>query len=101
MQLKGKETEIIVSKRYENKGIQCDICNKHILPDDRRKNTNMYFKITTGHYDWGNDSVESIETQDVCCDCAPKFISEYLSKCKSTEYMNIETAHTYSFNLVT
>lgn len=50
----------------------CDVCKKEI------KLGETYLDITTGHHDWGNDSVESIKHHDCCSfDCAKHYIDEY------------------------
>lgn len=72
-------------------GVECDICNG-IIPVNPKPNVhNQYFKITTGHRDWGNDSCESRETVDVCPGCVAKFISDYLTDCSDTAYLDLET----------
>lgn len=74
--------------------VECDICHKTI-PVKKRNYTDRsgrYFEITTGHNDWGNDSIESIETRDVCDECAPQFIYEYLDGIaySNTAYMKVK-----------
>ena len=60
-----KTEKVLVSeKRY------CDICNKEI--------TEGHWEVTTGHYDWGHDSCESIQKKDVCSmNCLNDVMSEY------------------------
>lgn len=63
-------------------GIECDICGKIIpVPDEYCYDhaRSRYYEVTTGHHDWGNDSIDSIETVDVCPDCVNKYISDYLA----------------------
>ena len=50
----------------------CDICQKKIESDS-------YWKLTTHHNDWGNDSHESYEYFDVCSKkCLAEKFEEYL-----------------------
>lgn len=74
----------------------CDICGKEFnyetLP--YRQPMSSYYDITTGHHDWGNDSVDSVESRDACCDeCLLKFIQEWLKNrsvtCSNTAYIDI------------
>lgn len=71
-------------------GLECDVCHK-VIPVDRKYGSQRYFEITTGHSDWGNDSVDSYETLDVCEDCAPKYIAEYLRDCSDTAHLRVES----------
>ena len=48
------EQVLIKSTRY------CDVCGNKI-DDDMN-----YWDLQTGHNDWGNDSVDSIENFDIC-----------------------------------
>lgn len=55
----------VSEKRY------CDICGKEI--------TGPHWQIETGHYDWGNDSCESWDNQDVCSvECLAKVHDRYV-----------------------
>lgn len=75
--------------------IECDVCGK-IIPVDRWRDQELkYYTITTGHNDWGNDSVDSICTRDVCPDCVLKFIAEFLDEENETGYLRLETGHAY------
>lgn len=77
----------------------CDICGKEFNYKPRlgREKIANYYHIITGHYDWGNDSCESIEYRDACCDeCLSKFTQEWLKDedviCSNTAYININKA---------
>ena len=49
----------------------CDFCKKEIKED--------YWEIRTQHFDWGNDSVDSIEDFDACCPaCVQKAFDTYI-----------------------
>lgn len=89
-------TEKVVKIARRVTGIECDICGK-IIPVHKR-NESMYFKITTGHNDWGNDSFESRKTQDICPDCIDKFTTEYLQDADgTTKYIEIETEYARAY----
>lgn len=61
---------------------KCDVCGK-VIRDSRDKiktgKRTDYWKLTTGHNDWGNDSIESIESFDICSPkCLQKKFDEYI-----------------------
>ena len=67
----------------------CDICGKEV------GKSKGYWKVTTGHNDWGNDSIESIEQFDVCSDtCLKVKFVEYIDESDvsehNTRYINVE-----------
>ena len=71
----------------------CDICGKEFNYETGFNNEKRarYFHIVTGHYDWGNDSCDSIEDNDACCiECLSKFMQEWL---KSEDIINSDTAY--------
>jgi hypothetical protein len=62
----------------------CNICKNEIVGK-------YYYEITAGHHDWGNDSIESIEYEDICsADCLRKRLEAYLEAERGTQYINIE-----------
>ena len=68
----------------------CDNCDKHI---DIMKQKGTYYSILSGHREWGNDSCDSIEELDACCDeCLIALVNRWLEKWKgyNTAYINIE-----------
>lgn len=69
--------------------MRCDKCNKKI------NFYNDYYWITTGHGDWGNDSVDSIEHYDICKDCVNDFIIDYMNSNRmqnsNTAYIEVES----------
>lgn len=89
--------QVVYKTMKKEEGVTCDICEKFIKADGdyRTINNRKYFKVTTGHHDWGNDSCESIEKQDVCPECIGKFVTEYLQNSSRTAYIDIETRITY------
>lgn len=92
--------EVVTDRRKEVLGIKCDCCEKNILPKRYRRDDNKYFIVTTGHHDWGNDSIESIEYKDICPECIGKFVSDYCKEAEGTEYIDIKTEHIYEGGLV-
>lgn len=73
----------------------CDICDKAIyeINDNKRTRHNEYWHLTTGHYDWGNDSCESVESLDLCSkECCIKALENYLyeySGSRNTGYFEL------------
>lgn len=74
----------------------CDICGKdfNYKPGVGEVKVANYYHIVTGHYDWGNDSRESVKSRDACCDgCLSKFIQDWLRDkdvaCSNTAYIQI------------
>ena len=97
MKLVSKKTEEIVKAEVRKvTGVRCDICGK-VLRYKYRPNSDFleerpkYFRVMTGHHDWGNDSCDSIEHKDICLGCITDFISDYLSNASGTEYVDIST----------
>lgn len=72
-------------------GVECDVCKK-ILSVDKRGD-DRYFEVTTGHHDWGNDSIDSVKTIDVCPECLNKYVADYFkdSEDSYTAYLDIAT----------
>lgn len=71
---------------------KCDICEKEIPNFEiGKKEKSRFFRVTTGHNDWGNDSCDSIEEYAICTDCIQDFVKNYIKKVNGTEYINIET----------
>lgn len=90
------ETKKVVYKTVKKLvGIKCDKCGKMILTDNKEKYSNRYFEVSTGHRDWGNDSVDSIENYDLCASCVGEFATEYLESAKGTAWIDIETCYVY------
>ena len=87
-------TDSVVSTAYRIKrtvsGVKCDICGKIVPASKLRAKDSTYYEVTTGHHEWGNDSVDSIERQDVCPNCIIPFISGYLKGKHQTLYCDIE-----------
>ena len=68
-------THEVTEKVLVEETMYCDICNKVIQDKE------AYWEVTTGHHDWGNDSMDSIECFDVCSGtCLMHKFSEYIKK---------------------
>lgn len=51
-----------------------------------------YYEVTTGHHDWGNDSIDSVEHYDYCPTCVLQAMDEYYEKTNgknNTQYLEI------------
>lgn len=95
------EKEVTVTeKRVIGKQIYCDTCEKLIFDtqdidtyNNPCRHRTQYWEVTTGHYDWGNDSCDSVETQQYCSkECLTKAFKKYLKRTEdkiSTEYFEI------------
>lgn len=61
--------------------------------DDKYK----YYAVTTGHHDWGSESIESVQHFDICPDCIFEFVKNYLLRDASPRSgeLEIETEHIY------
>ena len=84
--------EVMVCK--EGKLI-CDACKKEI---DITKQNEIYYHVCSGHNEWGNDSVDSVESFDACSDgCLITLVKEWLKKWGgyNTAYINIERQETW------
>ena len=70
----------------------CDICGKEFNYEPRHKaKTASYYHIVTGHHDWGNDSCESVDSRDACCnECLSRFTQEWL---KDEDVLSSDTAY--------
>lgn len=83
-----KEVSVVQSTLVK---VVCDICKKDI--DWSR----FYYKVTTGHYDWGNDSCDSVEDKDICSnECLEKEFHLYLESKDHTRYINVQRDTGYS-----
>lgn len=76
------EKVLVEEKRY------CDCCGAEI--------TGEYFRVMTGHHEWGNDSIDSYEHLDYCSiNCLLEKANEYYSngdgKDYSTAFFEIST----------
>ena len=77
-------------------GKKCDVCGKEVpRVGGFGEPVYDYYKITTHHYDWGNDSVDSYVHFDACSPaCAYKLWEEYIHNSAGTRNtMCIEVEH--------
>lgn len=92
----GETEKEIIGCAREIIGVRCDNCKKIIFPKSETCKENLYYKITTGHHDWGNDSIDSIKHFDLCQDCLNDFVAKKLDGNQSkSSYMDISTEHIY------
>ena len=77
-----------IRKSWDNVPVSamCDVCGIDLVPtkkaqDETHVDLYNFYQITTHHYDWENDSVDSYNYFIACCpDCALKFMDKYLNK---------------------
>ena len=63
---------------------KCDICGKFI-------DSGYIYDISFGHYDWGNDSHESLEYIHACSDeCLKHIFNVYMESEFDTKHIRIE-----------
>lgn len=98
------EQEIVVSVTCT-----CDVCKKKIYEkryNDQRilsgkHERTQYYKVTTWHNDWGNDSVDSIENYTICSPkCLDTLMKEYYKRSFEQKFTNteqIEVQHDYDW----
>ena len=91
--------------------LYCDKCKKVIrqsvydefkdIREVQYSNPIEWYKVTTGHHDWGHDSIDSIEHFDICMDCIDDVFAEFKDRASgglNTEY--IEINHSWNYNHV-
>ena len=86
MEIPKYETKLVEQKVEVGKDIICDVCKSKI--------TRSYWHLLTQHSDWGRDSIDSLESFDLCSHkCLNEKFLEYLKKstneCNSEEF-NVE-----------
>lgn len=87
MKWKKEMREVIVCEEGE---LTCDACGRVI---DITKQDGTFYHVHSGHCEWGNDSVDSVESLDACCDeCLIALVNNWLKKWQdyNTAYINIE-----------
>lgn len=71
----------------------CDVCGKLILKKNEDKITcciGKHWGLTIGHYDWGNDSCDSVEQYDICsAECLEKELQKYVQR-GGTAFFDVE-----------
>lgn len=110
---KEYKTAMIKQKIEYIRTCKCDRCGKVIFKhygdefkelanNVERNNKVSYYHVTSGHNDWGNDSVDSIVTKDVCPSCLVNEYSDYVDKTSkgiNSQYIEIEHENTYSLDI--
>ena len=93
-----KDEVTITEERIYKKVIYCDCCHKEITSYSLDQNGIMrsdqavyYYQTSTGHYEWGNDSIDSFETSDICSrECLEQVFEHYFDLVKKYPSMFIE-----------
>ena len=96
--LSNEVVEEVYKKKRKIVGIRCDKCDV-VIPvyDYREPDKSMYYRVMTGHHDWGSESCESIEHFDICPKCINEFATGYLNNNKyDNAYIEIEREHVYA-----
>ena len=99
--VKEKTVEVTEKQRVVI-SLVCDVCGKEIPANKftagkRNYCTRKYMEVTTGHHDWGNDSIDSIEVHHICStECMDKYMRNfYMTFCQNedsgTDYIEIES----------
>ena len=83
------KTHTVTERVCVKETMHCDVCNGII--DDK----GGYWEVTTGHHDWGNDSMDSIENFDVCSEVClreifDKYIRDSAANNWNTKYFDVE-----------
>lgn len=77
----------------------CDNCGKHL--DIKKQKRGTYYSILSGHNEWGNDSRDSIEDLDACCDaCLIALVKRWLKKWENYPTAYIEINRELFFDLL-
>ena len=94
-----KTTKKVVKEveEIDSEVIICDVCKKplHYDNDCFTGKYAVYYRIRTGHHDWGSDSCESVEYHDACCDeclarLSQKWINDEEVQSSHTAYFEVE-----------
>ncbi len=88
--------------------VYCDKCGKlirQIVHDEFKDIREIkyskrieWYEVTTGHHDWGNDSIDSIENLVICTNCIDDIFTEFKERASdnTTEYIDID--HCWNYN---
>ena len=69
------KTHTVTERVCVKQTMHCDVCDGVI--DDNA----AYWELTTGHHDWGNDSIDSYEYYDLCSSvCVRNIFEKYKGK---------------------
>jgi hypothetical protein len=87
------KTRTVTDKFCTKETLICDICKKEIPIK------HGYWHLVTQHHDWGNDSIDSLESFDVCSkECMDEKYNEYMVDSGKTEYNTMEFKAEREFN---
>lgn len=76
-------TQTIIKKTRV--GVKCDVCGKEL------QNDSSFWRLSTHHHDWGNDSIDSYKHFDLCSrECINKKLDEYIENCKMSNTQEFE-----------
>lgn len=101
MKIKGNKIDVVCATRYKLDGIKCDVCERTIKTPTEYDKEYKYYRVTTGHCDWGVDSCDSIQCRDICPECLLDFIHAYFNENESpTAYIEIHTDFIYFNQLI-
>lgn len=91
--------EMIICKVKKRIGIKCDVCGK-VIPaigtdSTSTKEDSKYYEVITGHNNWDEYSVESVEEHCLCSDCIRNFVTDYLMNkdVSDTPYIEIDAKY--------
>lgn len=95
----------LYSKRVCDKcGKILEYCYNHeeLVNTSKERMKVEYYEVTTGHHDWGNDSIDSVEHHDYCPTCVLQAIDEYYEKTNEKNNTNyIEINHEcYEYGII-
>ena len=93
------KTAMVEQKTPYLKTTKCDRCGKIVnkrycgqFGMNRKYMSSSYYHVVTGHNDWGNDSIDSLESKDICPSCLINEYSDYVDRstgCNNTEHISI------------
>lgn len=83
------KTHVVTERVCVKTTTHCDVCDCVI------DENNGYWELITGHHDWGNDSVDSIEHFDICSEvCLRAKFDDYVRQsgkdCWNTRYFEVQ-----------
>lgn len=71
---------------------RCNSLAKELVNISKEHMKVEYYEVTTGHHDWGNDSIDSVEHYDYCPTCVLQAMDEYYETTNgrdTTQYLEI------------
>ena len=78
--MKEKINKIVKTTEQITEKVTCDVCGKTIA--DKNNRVAKYWRLTTGHDDWGNDSCDSYMDFDLCSkECIKEKLNKYFDDC--------------------